>query len=85
MDGPTGAINSMPPCVRQGVMCEGWSRNQIRSHSSVIARRSSEVWISCWARRTGSPEYIGIRQPVLDTSATATVNSHIAFFIARSS
>jgi hypothetical protein len=33
----------IPPCVRHGVMCEGWSRNQIRSHSSVMARRSSEV------------------------------------------
>ncbi len=43
MDGPAGANHRMPPCVRQGVMCDGWSRNQIRSHSSVIARRSSDV------------------------------------------
>ena len=43
MDGPAGANHSIPPCVRQGVMCDGWSRNQIRSHSSVIARRSSDV------------------------------------------
>ena len=43
MDGPAGANHSIPPCVRHGVMCDGWSRNQIRSHSSVIARRSSDV------------------------------------------
>jgi len=40
---PEPAAQRMPPCVRQGVMCDGWSRNQIRSHSSVMARRSSDV------------------------------------------
>ena len=42
-DADVSRIYSIPPCVRQGVMWEGWSRNQMRSHSSVIARRSSEV------------------------------------------
>jgi len=38
-----GRAYRMPPWVRHGVMWEGWSRNQMRSHSSVIARRSSDV------------------------------------------
>ena len=41
--GRSCSCQRMPPWVRHGVMCDGWSRNQIRSHSSVIARRSSDV------------------------------------------
>src|SRR4051812_5478736 len=36
----------------------------MRSHSSTACRKSSEVFNNSPARRPGSAEYIGIRQPV---------------------
>ena len=36
----------------------------MRSHSSSACRISSDVFSNCAARRDGSAEYIGIRQPV---------------------
>jgi hypothetical protein len=38
--------------------------------------------MSCCARRTGSPEYIGIRQPVLVASIAAAHTIKIALLIA---
>src|SRR5262249_26961420 len=44
----------MPPWTRSGVMCEGGSVNQMRSHSYSICGRSSD-WLSSSAiRRLGS-------------------------------
>src|SRR3954469_13835624 len=71
----------MPPCVRNGFMWLGWSRNQMRSHSSRNERRSSDVKINSWARRAGSAEYIGMRQPVPLESQAAAKNAMSALRI----
>jgi hypothetical protein len=45
----------------------------MRSHSSSAWRKSSEVLSNCPARREGSAEYIGIKQPVAPESISAAI------------
>src|SRR5438105_14077960 len=56
----------------------------MRSHSSRIARRSSDVKISSCARRAGSAEYIGIKQPELDANPPAATSANSILRIRRS-
>src|SRR4051794_25430454 len=74
----------MPPCVRSGVKWLGWSRNQMRSHSSRMARRSSDVKMSSCARRAGSAEYIGIKQPEPESNDPAATSAKSILRIRRS-
>src|SRR3954452_21627885 len=57
----------------------------MRSHSSTACRKSSDVFSNSPARRPGSAEYIGIRQPVehakLKPATAAKISLRIAPFL----
>src|SRR5262245_42247924 len=56
-------------------MCDGMSRNHSRSHSSSACRKSSDVLSSSLARRVGSAEYIGMRQPVVLATVSPAITA----------